>query len=433
VGKEAKVGLAIVGVLMLVFAVLLVRRFVPFEAMLAGARPASDDRAEAPNDHGVKPTIVTVQKDSRDHASSDREAEVEPRDIPPAAESHAEMPKREFMPRDSAQGRLEPNDRYHQDQPPVADADEVPAADSNPFQHPGARHNHQADSSVAPRELGDEPQDAQALEDHQPRGRAPGNRLRRLSAEVPADEVPASDEPARPAVDAQLNTIEVPSANDDATAPGLETESPAEASEAGPRVPVDRSARPRWRQESPAARQVEPAVAPPEAPRVLAENGKYTIQPNDSLWLISEKVYGTGGYFKAIFQHNRNKLPRADQLTVGAVIAVPPASVLEENYPALCPKQRKSVMVQPRAAQASPREPVARGGDVYTVEAGDTLFDIARYELGKASRWGEIYELNREVLGQDFDYLQPGTQLRMPPHGSRADTIAREPDRTYQR
>ena len=35
---------------------------------------------------------------------------------------------------------------------------------------------------------------------------------------------------------------------------------------------------------------------------------------------------------------------------------------------------------------------------------GDTLFNIARYELGKASRWVEIYEFNRDLLGKDFNY-----------------------------
>jgi hypothetical protein len=34
--------------------------------------------------------------------------------------------------------------------------------------------------------------------------------------------------------------------------------------------------------------------------------------------------------------------------------------------------------------------------------------------LGKASRWSEIYELNRGQLGNDYDYLAPGTKLVLP-------------------
>jgi hypothetical protein len=48
-----------------------------------------------------------------------------------------------------------------------------------------------------------------------------------------------------------------------------------------------------------------------------------------------------------------------------------------------------------------------------TVE-GDTVFDIARRELGRASRWVEIYELNRAALGKDLNRLAPGTQLTLP-------------------
>jgi hypothetical protein len=70
------------------------------------------------------------------------------------------------------------------------------------------------------------------------------------------------------------------------------------------------------------------------------------------------------------------------------------------------------------------------------VEEGDNLSDIARFELGKASRWVEIYELNRNRLGTDFDYLVPGTSLAMPgggPGSDPGDTLTRRPRPVYQR
>jgi hypothetical protein len=84
-------------------------------------------------------------------------------------------------------------------------------------------------------------------------------------------------------------------------------------------------------------------------------------------------------------------------------------------------------------------------GRMYTVTDGDTLFEIARHELGKPSRWAEIYQLNRDVLGEDFDYLRPGTQLILPADAgsvgnpanrlgpSSGNTATRQPDAFYPR
>ena len=54
------------------------------------------------------------------------------------------------------------------------------------------------------------------------------------------------------------------------------------------------------------------------------------------------------------------------------------------------------------------------GGRTYVVQEGDTLSSIARNELGKVSRWAEIYQLNREALGKEYDYLTPGMRLVLP-------------------
>ena len=43
----------------------------------------------------------------------------------------------------------------------------------------------------------------------------------------------------------------------------------------------------------------------------------------------------------------------------------------------------------------------------------------ARYELGKASRWPEIQALNRDVVGNDPNYLTPGLQLVLPDDDTR--------------
>jgi nucleoid-associated protein YgaU len=60
-----------------------------------------------------------------------------------------------------------------------------------------------------------------------------------------------------------------------------------------------------------------------------------------------------------------------------------------------------------------------RGGSdtaakTYTVKSGDTLSDIARSEMGDANRWHELYEANKDAVGDDPDMIHPGLQLKIP-------------------
>ncbi len=50
----------------------------------------------------------------------------------------------------------------------------------------------------------------------------------------------------------------------------------------------------------------------------------------------------------------------------------------------------------------------------YTVESGDSLSAIADDKLGDAKRWKEIYEANKDVIGDNPDMLQPGMELEIP-------------------
>ena len=71
-------------------------------------------------------------------------------------------------------------------------------------------------------------------------------------------------------------------------------------------------------------------------------------------------------------------------------------------------------------------------GRTYEVKEGDTLYDIARYEMGDGSRWIDIYELNKQLLTEDYDYLKPGMQLVLPSRRSPRERVANEPARTIR-
>ena len=51
--------------------------------------------------------------------------------------------------------------------------------------------------------------------------------------------------------------------------------------------------------------------------------------------------------------------------------------------------------------------------EYYVIEKGDTLSHIAKRYYGKASRWKDLFEANREVI-QDPDKIFPGQKIRVP-------------------
>lgn len=162
---------------------------------------------------------------------------------------------------------------------------------------------------------------------------------------------------------------------------------------------------------------------PPTGPR---GDGSYEVQPNDSYWQISQKIYGNGGYFRALAEYNRNGHPVSDRLRVGEVISTPALNELIDKYADLCPSPERQKTMEKRSAVMGVSSSYGGSGGSYTVQAGDTLYDIARYELGDAARWVEILELNRRTLQGDFDYLSPGMKLVMPRDNS--DRMTRRPE-----
>jgi len=162
----------------------------------------------------------------------------------------------------------------------------------------------------------------------------------------------------------------------------------------------------------------------------LRADGMFEVLPNDSYWTISQRVYGSGAYFKALAEANRGKAARPDRLTPGLLISTPPVAQLEKDYPDFCPRANHRDAVRNRAAGTASLAAYS-GGRTYVVQEGDTLWSIARNELGKVSRWADIYQLNRESLGKDYDYLTPGMKLALPPTESpAADRTARRVDAT---
>ncbi len=191
----------------------------------------------------------------------------------------------------------------------------------------------------------------------------------------------------------------------------------------------------------PAGPPVSPTPLQPSA--ALPTPRLYVVQSGDSYWTISERFYGTGTYYQALAEYNRSRIARPEQLRLGDQLIIPEREELQRLYPHLCPASgTKEALSAPAGGAAGmaagagpgvgpsatspgglpvqpgaspPVVPSGRTYRVYIVQEGDTIYEIARYLLGKPSRWVEIYELNKEVLGNDIEHLRPGIQLAIPP------------------
>lgn len=51
---------------------------------------------------------------------------------------------------------------------------------------------------------------------------------------------------------------------------------------------------------------------------------------------------------------------------------------------------------------------------IYTVEEGDCLWKLAEKLLGDGKYWAELYEENRDVIGEDPNLILPGAELKIP-------------------
>ena len=65
------------------------------------------------------------------------------------------------------------------------------------------------------------------------------------------------------------------------------------------------------------------------------------------------------------------------------------------------------------AAPAEPEEPAAPAYKTYTVKPGDTLWSIAKKFMGSGFRWGELFQLNADLV-KNPRMIYVGQVLRVP-------------------
>jgi nucleoid-associated protein YgaU len=116
---------------------------------------------------------------------------------------------------------------------------------------------------------------------------------------------------------------------------------------------------------------------------IMANGASYTVQSGDTLSGIAQHQLGDASRWPEIFVLNRGIVRDPNKIVPGQVLLLP---------------------------GDTPMHPPPR---LYTVRSGDSLSGIAQQQLGEASRWPEIFDLNREVI-TDPDRIFPGQVLVLP-------------------
>lgn len=126
----------------------------------------------------------------------------------------------------------------------------------------------------------------------------------------------------------------------------------------------------------------------------------YVVQAGDDLWSISEKFYNSGYNWVDIAK--ANKLDNPGTLFAGTELIIP-------NVTPAPTAQMQQAQVTPTPTPVTGEHAIK--GNTYTVQAGDTLWDIAVRAYADGYRWNDIAKANNL---SEPDLIFSGNILKLP-------------------
>lgn len=141
----------------------------------------------------------------------------------------------------------------------------------------------------------------------------------------------------------------------------------------------------------------------------------YTWKEGDNWRRLANDYYGDWRCAEVLKRNNEGRMDVQPGETVfvpvfaddRAYSAAPAPEPAKDDTAAQSGKKKSD-----KGAVAAKAEPKS-GGKLHVVKAGESLWKIAKAELGDGNRWKEIYEANREVLSSP-EAIQKGMRLRIP-------------------
>lgn len=134
---------------------------------------------------------------------------------------------------------------------------------------------------------------------------------------------------------------------------------------------------------------------------VRVSTREYVVKKDDTLKKIAQEQLGGSHRWKYLYEFNKERIKNPDALEAGTAIIIP----IEQE------EQRKKLDYEDYEGKTE--EPTASDVRSYTVEKNDSLWKIAKQQLGNGNRWKEIYELNRDKI-KNSNKLRPGTKIVIP-------------------
>ncbi|MFM7280568.1 MAG: LysM peptidoglycan-binding domain-containing protein [Planctomycetia bacterium] len=139
----------------------------------------------------------------------------------------------------------------------------------------------------------------------------------------------------------------------------------------------------------------------------------YRWQQGDGWVKLAERLYGNGAKFSLLKNANEGR----DDIQPGEQILVPIFDV--ESMAAAPANAAPAEPAASKPATAGDKKSskkaalVSTGGKVHEVKKGESLWKIAKSELGDGNRWKEIYEINKDQM-KSPEAVRVGMKLKLP-------------------
>jgi nucleoid-associated protein YgaU len=189
-----------------------------------------------------------------------------------------------------------------------------------------------------------------------------------------------------------------PADSTDAWSRALDGNGPAAAGQTAARTPANDGFSTNYTTHSGFDTTTTTTTVIPAEPLAAGTPKTYTIASGDSLYTVSEKIYGSSKYVNKIVAANPGVDPK--RLKVGQTIKLPDVSATASS---------ETSTVSAPTASASTSTP-----NSYKVQSGDSLRKIATKVYGDAGKWERIYSANKSLIGSDPSRLRAGMVLKVP-------------------